>query len=113
MLINELFKRSFADVGQYDDYARGMPIRICYDLYKEFEAKRINYDNADFYIISEATDVDRIVRLATLMPSTVTFTNLNNTVVQSIIQTQPITSNILMEKPNGQKSTRSNILMLL
>jgi hypothetical protein len=80
--INELFKRSFADVGQYDDYAWGMPMRICYDLYKGFEAKRINYDNADFYIISEATDVDRIVRLATLMPSTVTFTNLNNTVVQ-------------------------------
>lgn len=82
MQINELFKRSFADVGQYDDYAWGMPMRICYDLYKEFEAKRINYDNADFYIISEATDVERIVRLATLMPSTVTFTNLNNTVVQ-------------------------------
>lgn len=55
---------------------------VCYDLFSSFFSNQINYDNASFYLITEGSNVDRIVRLSTLMPSPITFTNLNSSVYQ-------------------------------
>lgn len=55
---------------------------VCYDLYKAFIDNKINYDNANFFLLSEGANVDRIVRLSTLMPSPITLTNLNSHVCQ-------------------------------
>lgn len=83
MEIKDVFKKSIATKSLLDNYHDlALPSRICYDLYSAVEAHQIKYDNANFYVLSEDSDINRIVKIATLMPSTITLTNLNSIVTQ-------------------------------
>ena len=83
MDVKDVFKESISTKSPLDNYHElALPSRICYDLYSAFEAHQIKYENANFYVLSENSDINRIVKLSTLMPSTITFTNLNSAVTQ-------------------------------
>ena len=58
------------------------PAYFCYKLYADYLNKKIRYDNANFYVLSSNSDIERIAKVATLMPSTITFTNYDRIVTQ-------------------------------
>ena len=65
MEIKDVFKKSIATKSLLDNYHDlALPSRICYDLYSAVEAHQIKYDNANFYVLSEDSDINRIVKLA-------------------------------------------------
>lgn len=54
----------------------------CLDLYLAASRGSINYDDANFYVLRPNSNVEKIIKLSTLMPTTITLTNLNPQVSQ-------------------------------
>lgn len=74
MDIKEIIKKSLRDESIYAS--------LCYDLYYAINNNLINYDNADFCVLTPHSNIDKLVKTATLMPNTITFTHLNPVVSQ-------------------------------
>lgn len=80
--VKDIIKKS---ISEHEAENKRQPLRelsICYDLYEAFNSGILNYDNSNFYVLHGSSDIDRAIKLSTIMPSTITLTNLNNVVVQ-------------------------------
>ena len=80
--VKDIIKKS---ISEHEAENKRQPLRelsVCYDLYEAFNSGILNYDNSNFYVLNGSSDIDRAIKLSTIMPSTITLTNLNDVVVQ-------------------------------
>ncbi len=80
--VKDVIKKSISD---HQAISKREPLRdlsICYDLYEAINDGVLDYDNSNFFVLNKSSDVNRAIKLSTLMPSTITLTNLNDIVVQ-------------------------------
>lgn len=77
MEIKEIIKKSL-DTDDTDC----IDTSVCYDLYQAFSAGLIDYDNANYYVLNQNSNIDRTLKLSVLMPDTITLTNINPVVSQ-------------------------------
>lgn len=79
MEIKDIIKKILLE---QDECEYPLELSVCCELYNAFNNNHINYDNANFYVLHNKNNHDRIIKLATVMPAPITLTNLNDTVSQ-------------------------------
>lgn len=83
MEIKDIINESLSYIPPFENHFEiAYTSHLCSNLYQAYKSKKINYDKSNFYVLSPESDIDRIAKISTLMPSTITFTNLNRYITQ-------------------------------
>lgn len=85
MSSHTIFHTIANDIWKNKDYNRSdlaASAYFNYSLVKAIRNRAISYENTSLFVMRKSDDIDKITRLATILPTKITITNYSDTITQ-------------------------------